>query len=69
MTNFDIIKNMDVDDYAVMITNLIHGRDLQIQRMLEEEHGIKISLIGLAPDIQAAIHKAWLEREADFDDL
>lgn len=62
-TNYDRIRNMSVDDMAVMITTIIHERDLAIQKQLEEKYGFKTSLVELSPNLQAVIHKAWLESE------
>lgn len=65
MTNYDLIRNMSVEDMAVMITTLIHERDLAIQKQLEEKYGLTTSLVGLSLDLQAVIHKDWLESEVD----
>ena len=67
MTNFERIQNMSIDDFAVFLTTLVHERDVEMQRQFEEKSGLTIDLVGLHPDIQAAIHKAWLESEVDTD--
>ena len=63
MTNFERIKNMSVEDFAVMLTTIIHERDVEMQRLFAEKSGLLVDLVELRPDIQVAIHKAWLESE------
>lgn len=65
MTNYDRIRNMSVDEMAVMLTTIMHERDLAIQKQLEEKYGLTTSLVGLSLDLQTVIHKAWLESEVD----
>ena len=65
MTNFEFIKNMSIDDMAVMITTIIHERDVELQRQFVEKSGLDIDIVEIHPEIQAAIHKAWLESEVD----
>ena len=67
MTNYELIRNMSVDDMAVMLTTIIHEREAKIQRLLAET-GLGISLVELYPDIQVAIHKEWLESEVADND-
>lgn len=66
MTNYELIRNMSVDEMAVLITTIIHERDVNIQKQLAK-HGASVDLIEYAPDIQAAIHKEWLESEVDTE--
>ena len=65
MTNLERIQNMSVDDFAVFLTTLIHERDVELQRQFVEKSGLEISIVELSPDIQAAIHKSWLESEVE----
>lgn len=63
MTNYDRIRNMSVEELAFMLTTIIHRRDLEIQKQLEEKYGFKTSIVGLSLNLQTIIHKAWLESE------
>ena len=63
MTNFERIQNMSIDDFAVMLTTVIHERDVEMQRLFAKKSGLLVDIVELRPDIQVAIHKAWLESE------
>lgn len=61
-TNYDQIRNMTVDEMAMLFYGIIHERDLHIMKALEEK-GIDASLIELSPEMHIAYHKQWLENE------
>ena len=65
MTNYEFIKEMSVDEMALLLTTIMHERDVEIQKQLEEKYGFITSLVELSPNIQTAIHTAWLESEVD----
>ena len=67
VTNYDRIMAMSVDELAVMITTLIHERDVEIQKQLSEKYGLETSLVELSFNLQTVIHKAWLESEVDTE--
>ena len=69
MTNFERIKEMGVDEMALMLTTIIHERDVECQKQFEEKYGFKISLVGLSPNLQTVIHKAWLETEVTDNEM
>ena len=62
MTEYDRIRNFNIDEMAVFITSIIHERDIAIQKKLAE-NGISTSLIELDFDIQCEIQKRLLESE------
>lgn len=63
-TNYDQIRNMTVDEMAMLLYGIIHERDLHIMKVLEEK-GIDASLIELSPEMHIAYHKQWLENEVE----
>lgn len=67
MIQFDRIKAMNIDDFASLLTSLLHEYDMEIQRKLSEQ-GWDVSLLELSPEIQTKIHRKFLESEVQNDD-
>ena len=64
MTNYELIRNMSVDEMALLIAAIIHERDVQIQRQATK-HGFTVDLIEFSSDFYKEMHKKWLESEVD----
>lgn len=63
MTNFERITESP-EILAMVITELIHQRDLECLNKLAEK-GIYCSLVEIDKEMQIQIHKEWLESESD----
>lgn len=66
MTYFENIKEMDIDALAAFIYGLIDSTEEKIQKQLHKQ-GIEFDRISVAPEIQIANHKRFLNSEVKED--
>lgn len=63
-TNYDRIKNMNIDEMAALFYSIIHERDLHLLKKLSD-NGIEASLVEAHPELHISYHKKWLESEVE----
>ena len=62
ITQFDLIKSMNVKEMAELFTTLLHEESMKVATRLKENN-IDFRLVELDHDLQVAIHQRWLESE------
>ena len=62
-TNFDLIKSLNIDEMAGLLTDLLHERDVMWLEKLQTQ-GIDSSLVELPREVQIEIHKQFLLENA-----